>query len=158
MAVFCFGGEKIILETTFLGTNIPGSSKKNPSNKTTITHQLSLSQSTGQWGSSEFGVNLIGGVCLLDHLGAGAVWDVELELGQTKSLELDGLSGHTNGGTINKGSVLVDNINDGNKLASEITKINQSHTADFNQVFGRLQTKLSVSSMPTIQPINCQFQ
>ena len=101
--------------------------------KNLVTHHnpsylSSLGQSSGKSGRGELGIDLGRGVGLFHHLRAGAMWDGELELGQAESLELDGLSGHTNGSSIDEGSVLVDHIDDGDQLASKIAEVNQGDT------------------------------
>lgn len=64
--------------------------------------------------------------------------DVQAELCQAESLELDGLSSHTTRSSVHEGAVLIDNIDDGDQLTGVGAKVNKGDAANFNEVLGWL--------------------
>lgn len=64
--------------------------------------------------------------------------DVQAELCQAESLELNGLSRHAARSSVNEGAVLVNHIDDGDQLTGVGAKVNKGDAANFNEVLGWL--------------------
>jgi len=77
-------------------------------------------------------VRVILDVCVSMHGDATAA-NCDLEVGQRQTLVADHLAGHTTGWSVDDAPVLVDNINDGDELASVWAIVDQADTAVLNK-------------------------
>ena len=98
-----------------------------------INYQLSWFQSSSQQRSFPFLINFALFPRLNNCFGACSMRNSNSEFSQSQFLEWNGLS--VNFRSINQCSVLINDINDGANASSVWTKVYQSHSSNFNEIF-----------------------
>merc|ERR1719249_89097 len=101
----------------------------------------------GPGGVSPGLVNLVGNQLGPDNLGAGVEGELDCDWGKLQLLDGVGLAQNTAGGSINKDTVLVNDIDDGSDLALVGTlAVKDSHAADLHKLLERHPELLSCRS------------